>query len=78
MDRAMSRMVRLKSGGTLVVDETEALAVIEVNTGKYVGKKSLDDTIFKLNCEAAEEIARLIRLRDMVTFFPMRSRHLLS
>lgn len=65
MDRAMSRMVRLKSGGTLVVDETEALAVIDVNTGKYVGKKSLDDTIFKLNCEAAEEIARLIRLRDI-------------
>ena len=65
MDRAMDRLIRLKSGGTLVVDETEALTVIDVNTGKFVGKKSLDDTVFKLNCEAAEEIARLIRLRDI-------------
>ena len=47
------------------MDETEALTVIDVNTGKFVGKKSLDDTIFKLNCEAAAEIARLIRLRDV-------------
>lgn len=65
MERAMSRLIRMKSGGTLVVDETEALTVIDVNTGKFVGKKSLDDTIFKLNCEAAAEIARLIRLRDV-------------
>lgn len=65
LERAMARTVRLRSGGTLVVDETEALTVIDVNTGKFVGKKSLDDTIFKLNCEAAEEIARLIRLRDI-------------
>lgn len=57
MERAMSRLIRMKSGGTLVVDETEALTVIDVNTGKFVGKKSLDDTIFKLNCEAAAEIA---------------------
>ena len=65
MDRAMNRLIRLKSGGTLVIDETEALTVIDVNTGKFVGKKSLNDTVFKLNCEAAEEIARLIRLRDV-------------
>ncbi len=65
MDRALNRMIYLKSGGTLVVDETEALTVIDVNTGKFVGKKSLEETIFKLNCEAVREIARLLRLRDI-------------
>ena len=64
-DKHMGRHVWLKSGGSLVVDETEALTVIDVNTGKFVGKKSFDETVFKLNCEAAKEIARLLRLRDI-------------
>lgn len=65
MDKRMGRYVWLKSGGSLVVDETEAMTVIDVNTGKFVGKKSFDETVFKLNCEAAREIARLLRLRDI-------------
>lgn len=65
MNKRMSRYVWLKSGGSLVVDETEAMTVIDVNTGKFVGKKSFDETVFKLNCEAAREIARLLRLRDI-------------
>ncbi len=55
----------LDSGGYLVIDHTEALTVIDVNTGKYVGKNCLKDTIFALNCEAAEEIVRQLRLRDI-------------
>ncbi len=62
---ALSRRVWLKSGGYLVIDYTEALTVIDVNTGKYVGKNSLSDTIFKTNSEAALEIARQLRLRDI-------------
>ena len=65
LDKAMERHVWLKSGGSLVIDETEALTVIDVNTGKFVGSDSLEDTIFKLNLEAAEEIARQLRLRDI-------------
>lgn len=64
-DKRMGRHVWLKSGGSLVIDETEALTVIDVNTGKFVGNRSFDETVFKLNCEAAQEIARLLRLRDM-------------
>ncbi len=62
---ALSRRVWLKSGGYLVIDYTEALTVIDVNTGKFVGKNSLSDTIFKTNAEAAVEIARQLRLRDI-------------
>jgi ribonuclease G len=62
---ALSRRVWLKSGGYLVIDYAEALTVIDVNTGKYVGKNSLGDTIFKTNSEAALEIARQLRLRDI-------------
>lgn len=64
-DKHMGRHVWLKSGGSLVVDETEAMTVIDVNTGKFVGNRSFDETVFKLNCEAAREIARLLRLRDI-------------
>lgn len=64
-DKRMGRHVWLKSGGSLVVDETEAMTVIDVNTGKFVGNRSFDETVFKLNCEAAREIARLLRLRDI-------------
>lgn len=65
LEEALSRRVWLKSGGFLIFDKTEALTVIDVNTGKFTGKKTLDDTIFKLNLEAAQEIARQIRLRDI-------------
>ncbi len=63
--KATSRHVWLKSGGYLVIDHTEALTVIDVNTGKFVGSRSLSETIFKLNCEAATEIARQLRIRDV-------------
>ncbi|WP_353096630.1 Rne/Rng family ribonuclease [Tissierella praeacuta] len=62
---ALQRMVPLKSGGYLVIDETEALTAIDVNTGKFVGTSSLEETVLKTNIEAAEEIARQIRLRDI-------------
>lgn len=65
LETAFARQVRLKSGGTLVIDETEAMTVIDVNTAKFTGKKSLEETIFRLNCEAAQEIARQLRLRDI-------------
>ena len=65
LDLALDRHVRLGSGGTLVIDETEALTVIDVNTAKFTGRASLQDTIFKLNCEAADEICRQLRLRDI-------------
>lgn len=64
-DKACQHRVWLKSGGFLVIDYTEALTVIDVNTGKFVGSKNLDDTVYKINCEAAEEIARQLRLRDV-------------
>lgn len=63
--RALDRRVWLKSGGYLVFDATEALTVIDVNTGKFVGKNSLSDTIFRINIEAVDEIARQLRLRDI-------------
>lgn len=60
-----ARQVALKSGGFLVIDKTEALTVIDVNTGKYVGKSSLGDTVYQANLEAAAEILKQIRLRDI-------------
>ncbi|MGI6316876.1 MAG: Rne/Rng family ribonuclease [Christensenellales bacterium] len=65
VDRSFSRRVWLKSGGYLIIDHTEALTVIDVNTGKYVGEKDLQQTILRTNLEAAEEIARQVRLRDI-------------
>ena len=55
----------LPSGGHLIIDRTEALTVIDVNTGKFVGKDSLEQTVFENNIEASEEIARQLRLRDI-------------
>ncbi len=63
--RAFARKVWLKNGGYLVIDHTEALTVIDVNTGKFTGKKNLEETVFQTNLEAAREIGRLIRLRDI-------------
>jgi ribonuclease G len=64
-DKALEKLVWLKSGGSLVIEETEALTVIDVNTGKNVGGRVPDDTIFQNNCEAAREIAIQLRLRDI-------------
>jgi ribonuclease E len=63
--KALDRKVWLPSGGSLVIDRTEALTVIDVNTGKNVGSSSLEETVFRNNLEAAEEIARQLRLRDI-------------
>ncbi|HHV99911.1 MAG TPA: Rne/Rng family ribonuclease [Clostridiaceae bacterium] len=63
--RAMSRKVWLKSGGYIIIDKTEALTVIDVNTGKFTGRHSLEDTVVKTNIEAAAEIAKQLRLRDI-------------
>jgi ribonuclease G len=65
IEKAIRRRVWLKSGGYLVIDHTEALVSIDVNTGKYVGKRDLDETILKINLEAVGEIVRQIRLRDL-------------
>ncbi len=63
--KALDRRVWLKSGGHLVIDRTEALTVIDVNTGKFVGSSNLEDTVLQNNLEAAEEICRQLRLRDI-------------
>jgi len=63
--KALDRKVWLPSGGSLVIERTEALTVIDVNTGKNVGSSSLEETVFRNNLEAAEEIARHLRLRDI-------------
>jgi ribonuclease G len=65
IDRALRRRVWLKSGGYIVIDHTEALVAIDVNTGKYVGKRDLEETILKINLEAVTEVVRQIRLRDL-------------
>ena len=65
IERALSRRVELKSGGTLVIDQTEAMTTIDVNTGGFVGSRNFDDTIFKTNLEAAQAIARQLRLRNL-------------
>ncbi len=65
LDLALRRKVWLKSGGYIVIDQTEALVTIDVNTGRYVGKKDFEETITKINKEAAVEIARQMRLRDL-------------
>jgi ribonuclease E len=63
--KSLDRKVWLPSGGHIVVDRTEAMTVIDVNTGKYVGKSSLEETVFRTNQEAAVEVARQLRLRDI-------------
>jgi ribonuclease E len=63
--KALDRKVWLPSGGYLVIDRTEAMTVIDVNTGKHVGKANLEETVTKTNLEGAEEVARQLRLRDI-------------
>jgi ribonuclease G len=65
IDRALERKVWLKSGGYLIVDEMEALTAIDVNTGRFVGKSSLEDTITKTNLEASREVAEQLRIRSI-------------
>ncbi|NDO46849.1 Rne/Rng family ribonuclease [Clostridium sp. MD294] len=63
--KALEKKVWLKSGGFIIIEQTEACVVIDVNTGKYTGKKNLEKTILKTNLEAAEEIAKQLRLRNL-------------
>ena len=74
------RKIALKSGGNIIIEQTEGLVAIDVNTGSFVGKKSLEQTAFKTNMEAAEEIARQLMLRDMggiiiIDFIDMEERN---
>ncbi|MDD5240895.1 MAG: ribonuclease G [Sulfuricella sp.] len=65
IEKALARRVDLKSGGYLIIDQTEALTTVDVNTGGFVGGRNFDDTIFKTNLEAAQAIARQLRLRNL-------------
>jgi ribonuclease G len=65
IQKALERKVQLKSGGYLIIDQTEAMTTIDVNTGGYVGHRNLEETIFKTNLEAAQTIARQLRLRNL-------------
>lgn len=83
MKEAFDRKVTLPNGSYIVIDETEALTAIDVNTGKFVGAYSLGDTVLKTNLEAASEIARQIRLRDIggiiiIDFIDMRDKSHIS
>jgi ribonuclease G len=76
--RALGRRVELKSGGYLIIDQTEAMTTVDVNTGGFVGGRSFDDTIFRTNLEAAQVIARQLRVRNLggiiiVDFIDMQS-----
>ena len=65
LQKSLERKVVLKSGGYLIIDQTEAMTTIDVNTGAYVGHRTLEETIFKTNLEAAHAIARQVRLRNL-------------
>lgn len=65
IEKLYDRVVQLKCGGSLIFDQTESLLAIDVNSGKFVGKKNLEDTAFKTNLEAAEEVPRQLKLRDL-------------
>lgn len=65
IDRALNRRVWLKSGGYIIIDETEALTVVDVNSGRFVGKRNLEETITQTNLEAARELAYQLRLRNI-------------
>ena len=76
--KALDRKVKLKSGGYLIFDQTEAMTTVDVNTGGYVGGRNLEETIFKTNLEAAQTIARQLRLRNLggiiiIDFIDMQS-----
>ena len=65
IQKALARRVELKSGGYLIIDQTEAMTTVDVNTGGFVGVRNFDDTIFKTNLEAAQVMARQLRLRNL-------------
>ncbi len=65
LQRALERQVSLKSGGYLIIDQTEAMTTIDINTGAFVGHQNLEETIFKTNMEASQAIARQLRLRNL-------------
>ena len=65
LERLLKRKVWLRSGGYILIDKTEALVAIDVNTGRNIGKSNLEETIFKTNLDAAGEICRQLRLRDI-------------
>jgi ribonuclease G len=65
LQRALARQVTLKSGGYLIIDQTEAMTTIDINTGAFVGHHNLEETIFKTNMEASQSIARQLRLRNL-------------
>lgn len=65
IDKALEKKAILKSGGSLIIETTEAMTVVDVNTGKFIGKDNLEDTILKTNLEAAEEVVRQLRLRNI-------------
>lgn len=65
IEQALAHKVSLKSGGSIVIEATEAMTVVDVNTGKYIGKANLEETILKTNLDAAEEIVRQLRLRNI-------------
>ncbi|MFT5113705.1 MAG: ribonuclease G [Parasphingorhabdus sp.] len=65
IQRALDKMVPLKSGGHLIMDQTEAMTTIDVNTGAFVGRRNLEETLFKTNLEAAQSLARQLRLRNI-------------
>jgi Rne/Rng family ribonuclease len=65
LEGALRKRIWLKSGGYLVIEQTEALVAIDVNTGRYLGSKSLEETVLRANLEAVDEVARQIRLRDL-------------
>jgi ribonuclease G len=65
IERALARRVDLKSGGYLIIDQTEAMTTIDVNTGGFIGHRNFDDTVFKTNLEATHAIARQLRLRNL-------------
>ncbi len=65
IERALEKKVILKSGGSLIIESTEAMTVVDVNTGKFTGKGSMEETIFKTNMDASEEIVRQLKLRNI-------------
>ncbi|MDR3551365.1 MAG: Rne/Rng family ribonuclease [Candidatus Babeliales bacterium] len=65
IEAVLNKKVELKSGGSLIIESTEAMTVIDVNTGKFIGKTNMEETIFKTNMEAAQEVARQLRLRNI-------------
>lgn len=79
ISQAMQRQVWLHGGGRLIIEQTEALTVIDVNSGRFVGKRAAEETVYRVNLEAAAEVARQLRLRDIggiivVDFIDMESR----